>query len=158
MLTIRFATSDDCPVILNFIKALAEFEKLQHEVVATEENLRSSLFSEKSAEVLLAFWDNKPAGFALFFYNYSTFLAQKGLYLEDLFVAPEFRSFGIGKSLLQKLSRIAVERNCGRLEWSVLDWNTRAIKFYLSIGAKPNDEWTTYRMTEPVLKKFSESF
>lgn len=156
MLTIRFAEAQDSLHILNFIKALADFEKLSSAVIATEEKIRKTLFEEKSAEVLIAFWNHQPAGFALFFSNYSTFLAQKGIYLEDLFVNPELRGKGIGKKLLKQLAQIAKERNCGRLEWSVLDWNKDAIDFYVSIGAKPNDEWTTYRMNEKTIAEFAK--
>ncbi|MBC7464349.1 MAG: GNAT family N-acetyltransferase [Bdellovibrio sp.] len=157
MLTIRYAEPQDSLQILKFIKALAEYEKLSAEVVATEEKLRQTLFEEKSAEVLIAFWNNEPAGFALFFSNYSTFLAQKGIYLEVLFVNPELRGKGIGKKLLKHLAQIAKDRNCGRLEWSVLDWNKDAIDFYVSIGAKPNDEWTTYRMNEKTIAEFTKN-
>lgn len=155
MLKIRFACSEDAGQILKFIKALAEYEKLSHAVVATEETLRKTLFEDKEAEVLMAFWNEEPAGFALFFHNYSTFLAQKGIYLEDLFVNPNLRGLGIGKSLLQRLTEIALERNCGRLEWSVLDWNKPAIDFYISIGAKPNEEWTSYRLDEKAMRHFA---
>ena len=157
MLTIRFAEAQDSLQILNFIKALADFEKLSADVIATEEKIRKTLFEEKSAEVLIAFWHNEPAGFALFFSNYSTFLAQKGIYLEDLFVDPTLRGKGIGKKLLKHLAQIAKDRNCGRLEWSVLDWNKDAIDFYVSIGAKPNDGWTMYRMTEQTIADFTQS-
>lgn len=155
MLEIRFATAGDVPTILSFIRGLAEYEKLANEVIATEELLRETLFSQnKFAEVLIANWNSQPAGFALFFHNYSTFLAKPGIYLEDLFVLPEFRGHGLGKGLLHRLSQIALQRNCGRLEWSVLDWNSPAIEFYKSIGATPNDEWTTYRMTEKNMRRF----
>lgn len=157
MLNIRFATVSDTPQILKFITALAEYEKLGDTVVATEQKLKESLFEQNAAEVLIATWNNEPAGFALFFSNYSTFLAQKGIYLEDLFVAKELRGKGIGKALLLKLSTIAIERNCGRLEWSVLDWNTPAIEFYKSIGAKPNDGWTVYRLNDEALKAFTRT-
>jgi GNAT superfamily N-acetyltransferase len=153
-LQIRFAQPSDLPHILNFIKALADYEKLSADVIATENNLRTSLFENKDAEVLIAFYDNEPAGFALFFHNYSTFLAQKGIYLEDLYVHSSLRGKGIGKKLLQRLTEVAIDRNCGRLEWAVLDWNTPAIDFYLAIGAKANSEWTTYRLTENDMKKF----
>lgn len=154
---IRLATKDDVPDILSFIKDLAEFEKLSQEVVATEEKLEKTLFGDRPvAEVLIAEWDGKKAGFALFFHSYSTFLAKPGIYLEDLFVRTEYRSRGIGEALLRELAKEAKKRNCGRLEWSVLDWNTRALKFYHALGAKPMDEWTVQRMTEPVFSRFAE--
>jgi GNAT superfamily N-acetyltransferase len=156
-LQIRPATAQDVPSILSFIRDLAEFEKLTHEVVATEEKLKSTLFGERPvAEVLIADWEGKPAGFALFFHSYSTFLAKPGIYLEDLFVRTEFRSKGIGEALLRRLAALAKERNCGRLEWSVLDWNERALKFYRGLGAMPMSEWTVQRMTESVFGKLTE--
>ena len=146
------AVENDLPVILGFIEALAEYEKLLSACVATEEKLRATLFSEHpAAEVLIASVDGKPAGFALFFHNYSTFLAQRGVFLEDLFVDPEARGHGVGRALLASLAQIALDRDCGRLEWSVLDWNKLAIAFYRSIGAVPMDEWTTYRLTGSAL-------
>lgn len=152
MLTIRAATAADVPQILRFIEALADYEKLSHEVQATEEKLNATLFGAKpAAEVLIAEWQGKPAGFALFFHNYSTFLAKPGIYLEDLFVYPEFRGKGIGKALLIELARRCVENGFGRLEWSVLDWNTLAIDFYRSLGAKLMDEWTVNRVTGDAL-------
>ncbi|QGX41121.1 GNAT family N-acetyltransferase [Permianibacter aggregans] len=152
MLTIRAATAADVPQIQRFIEALADYEKLSHEVQATEEKLNATLFGDKpAAEVLIAEWQNKPAGFALFFHNYSTFLAKPGIYLEDLFVYPEFRGKGIGKALLIELARRCVENGFGRLEWSVLDWNTPAIDFYRSLGAKLMDEWTVNRVTGDAL-------
>ncbi|WP_413291283.1 N-acetyltransferase family protein [Bdellovibrio sp. HCB337] len=155
-LNIRKAEAKDCPLILEFIKGLAEYEKLAHEVVATPELLKETLFgAQPKAEVLIAEWNKQPAGFALFFHNYSTFLGRPGIYLEDLFVLPTLRSHGVGKGLLKQLAQIAVERNCGRLEWSVLDWNKPAIDFYLSIGAGPMDEWTMYRLTGEKLKNFA---
>jgi len=147
MTHIRFAQAADTAVILGFIRALAEYEKLEHECVATEETLRATLFGEKPyAEVLLIEEEGKAHGFALFFHNYSTFLARPGIYLEDLFVNPAARGKGYGKALLAKLAEIAVARGCGRLEWSVLDWNQPSIDFYLSLGARPMDEWTVYRV------------
>ena len=144
---IRPAQVDDCALILQFIEALADYEKLRDQVVATEEKLRYTLFGERAvAEVLIAEWEKKPAGFALFFSNYSTFLAQPGIYLEDLFVFAEFRGHGLGKALLVKLAAMTVERNGGRLDWSVLDWNQPAIDFYRSIGAKALDDWTQFRL------------
>ena len=145
--TIRFAREDDVPTILQFIIALAKYEKLEHEVVATEDLLKNTLFgSRPQAETLLALEDETPVGFALFFTNYSTFLGRAGIHLEDLFVLEAFRGRGYGKALLDKMQTIAKERDAGRLEWNVLDWNTPAIEFYESMGAKPVLEWTTYRM------------
>lgn len=147
-LHIRTARPGDEPQILAFIRGLAEYERLAHECVATEADLTRSLFGEHpAAEVILAFADDEPAGFALFFHNYSTFLARRGLYLEDLFVLPAMRGRGIGLALLRHLARIALERECGRLEWSVLDWNDDAIRFYRRLGAQPMDEWTVFRVT-----------
>lgn len=154
---IRSARREDVSSILSFIKDLAEFEKLSHEVVATEQALAETLFGAKSvAEVLIAEWDGQPAGFALFFHSYSTFLAKPGIYLEDLFVRTQYRSKGIGEALLRELARLAKARSCGRLEWSVLDWNERALKFYRSLGAKPMNEWTVQRMTEAEFSKLAE--
>jgi GNAT superfamily N-acetyltransferase len=147
MAEIRFADERDTETILRFIRALAEYEKLSDVCVADTDSLRESLFGARSyAEVLLIEDRNGPQGFALFFHNFSTFLARPGLYLEDLFVAPAQRGKGYGKALLKRLAEIAVERGCGRLEWSVLDWNKPSIDFYLSLGAKPMDEWTIYRL------------
>jgi len=145
---IRAATEDDVPLVLSLIKELAEYERLSHEVVATEEALRESLFGERRvAEALLGYLGDDPAGFALFFHNFSTFLGKPGIYLEDLYVRPEFRGAGIGRALLVHLAKLARERGCGRLEWSVLDWNQPAIRFYENLGAVPMDEWTVYRLT-----------
>lgn len=156
-LTIRKANENDVPEILSFIKALAEYEKMSDDVVATETSLKDTLFCEKPfATVIIAEYDNKPAGFALYFYNYSTFLAKPGIYLEDLFVYPEFRGKKIGKSLLANLANIAVQNNCGRLEWCVLNWNKPAIDFYQSIGAEFMDEWTTNRLTGSKLQSLAE--
>jgi GNAT superfamily N-acetyltransferase len=151
-LQIRFAERSDVAVIAELIRGLARFEKLEHEVTMTEERLESSLFGPRPyAETLLAEEEGKAVGFALFFHNYSTFLGKPGIYLEDLFVVPEQRGSGIGRALLERLARIAVERDCGRLEWAVLDWNHDAIAFYERLGAKPNSEWTVYRLTgEPL--------
>lgn len=144
---IRFATEADVPLILRFIRELAEYERLRHECVATEEQVRATLFGEKAyAEVIIAEEDGEPAGFALFFHSYSTFLAKPGVYLEDLYVRPELRGRGIGKALLMRLAAIARERNCGRLEWAVLNWNEPAIEFYKSLGARPLTEWTVFRL------------
>jgi GNAT superfamily N-acetyltransferase len=141
------ARERDVPLILRLIKGLAEYEKLVHEVVATEERLRQSLFGpHPSAEVVIAYVGDEAVGFALFFHTYSTFLGQRGLYLEDLFVLPEWRGRGAGRALLTHLARIAAERGCGRFEWSVLDWNEPAINFYKNLGAKPMHEWTIFRV------------
>lgn len=152
MLTIRHASRDDVPLILRFIRGLAEYERLPHAVVATEALLAEQLFGERpGAEVLIADWHGEPAGFALYCHNFSTFLGRRGLWLEDLFVEPTHRGHGIGKALLVRLAAIAVERGCGRLEWSVLDWNVDAIGFYRALGAVPMDEWTTFRVTGAAL-------
>jgi len=149
---IREATEDDVPLILSFIRELAEYEKLSHEVVATEEELRKSLFGERRyAEVLIAEHDGSPAGFALFFHNFSTFLGKPGIYLEDLYVNPVFRGTGIGKKLLVHLARLAKRRGCGRLEWWVLDWNEPSIGFYKNLGATAMDDWTIYRLAGTAL-------
>ena len=158
--TIRIApaTEQDVPLILDLIKALAEYERLAHEVVATEPQLRDALFGEpRSAEAVIAYADDRPAGFALWFHTFSTFLAKRGLYLEDLFVLPEYRGRGIGRALLSHLARIAVERDCGRMEWSVLDWNEPAIGFYRGMGARPNEGWSVFRLTGDALRKVAES-
>lgn len=148
ILHIRFATEEDTGLILSFIRALADYERLANEVKANEGSLHRSLFGDRpAAEVLIAELDDEPAGFALFFHNYSTFLARQGLFLEDLFVKPELRGRGIGRQLLARLAAIAVERGCGRFEWSVLDWNESAIGFYKKLGASAMDEWTVFRMT-----------
>lgn len=153
---IRSATEEDIPLILCFIKDLAEYENLAHEVTATEKVLRDSLFGEfKVAEVLLAHLRDEPAGFALFFHNFSTFLGRPGLYLEDLYVSPESRGAGVGRALLVRLAKLAGERGCGRLEWWVLDWNEPAIRFYENIGARPMDDWTVYRVTGDELKRLA---
>lgn len=151
-IVIRAATAQDVPTIHDFIVGLAEYEKLAHEVEATHEKLRSTLFGDRSlAEVIIAELADAPVGFALFFHNYSTFLAKPGIYLEDLFVLPEHRGAGVGGALLRHLAAVAVERDCGRLEWSVLDWNEPAIGFYRSIGAVPMDGWTVNRLTGDAL-------
>ena len=150
--TLRAATIDDVPVILRCIRGLAEYERLAHECMATEELVRESLFGESpAAQVVLAFADDEPAGFALWFRNYSTFLARPGIYLEDLFVFPAFRGLGIGRRLLTHLAQIAVSRRYGRLEWAVLYWNANAIRFYESLGAVPMSDWTTYRVSGAAL-------
>jgi len=153
-LIIRQANKEDVSLILGLIKQLAEYEKLLHEVVATENDIRENLFGDrKYAEVLIAEYENKPAGMALFFYNFSTFVGKPGIYLEDLFVLPEFRGKGIGKRLLLSLIKYAKEKNCGRVEWCVLDWNEPAINFYKNLGAISMDEWNVFRVTGD---KFSE--
>jgi GNAT superfamily N-acetyltransferase len=150
--TLRAATIDDVPVILRCIRGLAEYERLADACVATEELLRESLFGESPvAQVVLAMSGDEPAGFALWFRNYSTFLARPGIYLEDLFVFPAFRGRGIGRTLLERLAQTAVSRGYGRLEWAVLDWNAHAIRFYESLGAVPMSDWTTYRVTGAAL-------
>ena len=148
-LVIRFAQPTDIPAILAFITELAEYEKLAHEVIADEQSLKATLFtiSRPAAEVLIAELDDVAVGFALFFQSYSTFLAKAGLYLEDLFVRPHARGKGVGVALMAALARIAVQRHYGRFEWSVLDWNEPALKFYASLGAKPQSEWTVQRLT-----------
>jgi GNAT superfamily N-acetyltransferase len=152
MLNIRPARAADVSLILALIRELAVYEKLAHEVVATEEQLRENLFgSRPQAEVLLAEWNGESAGFALFFHNFSTFLGRHGLYLEDLFVREQYRGKGIGKALLVRLAGIAVERGCGRFEWAVLDWNTPAQEFYKSLGASPVPEWDMFRVTGQAL-------
>jgi GNAT superfamily N-acetyltransferase len=156
-LIIRPATTDDVPQILSFIRELAEYEKMSEQVMATEDTLRATLFGERAyAEVLIGEANGAPAGFALFFHNYSTWLAKPGIYLEDLYVSPSARGLGLGKALLVSLARIALERGCGRLEWSVLDWNEPAIQFYRSLGAVSLDEWTVNRVTGETLTTLAE--
>ena len=151
------ATEGDVPLILGLIKDLAEYERMSNEVVATEDGLRATLFgAHPSAEVILAYAGREPAGFALFFHNYSTFLGRPGLYLEDLCVVPAFRGRGYGKALLIRLAQIAVERDCGRFEWSVLDWNEPAIGFYKKLGAVPMEDWTIFRLTGDALARLAE--
>lgn len=155
-LRIEPATEREAPVILSFIRKLAEYEKMSHLVVATEENIREHMFcAHPAAEALLSYWDEEPVGFALYFRDFSTFFGQPGIYLEDLFVDPEHRGKGIGKALLVRLARIAVERRYGRLQWAVLDWNTPSIEFYRSLGATPLDEWTAYRLTGEALHRLA---
>lgn len=157
-LSLRPARAADVALILTFIRGLAEYEKLLPEVEATEDKLRATLFppdGRPAAECMLAFWDDAPAGFAIFFTNYSTFLAQPGLYLEDLFVQPGFRGRGIGKALLLHLARLANQRGCGRMEWTVLDWNQPAIEFYESIGAQRKREWQICRLSGPTLARYA---
>ncbi|MHB9013988.1 MAG: GNAT family N-acetyltransferase [Ignavibacteriaceae bacterium] len=156
-LVIREATKKDVSLILSLIKELAVYEKLLHEVVATEDQLTEMLFGQKKyAEVLIANYDNENAGFALFFHNFSTFLGKPGIYLEDLYVKPQLRGKGIGKSLLLSLVKLAKERNCGRVEWAVLNWNEPSIKFYKSLGAKPMNQWTVYRLSEDEINSLNE--
>lgn len=153
-ITIRPATDDDLPLLLSFIRELAEFEELLDQVVATEEGLRSALFGpERVAEVLVGYVGSEPAGFALFFRSFSTFLGRPGIYLEDLYVREPYRGAGLGKALISELASITLARGYGRLEWSVLNWNERAIRFYCSIGASPMDEWTVYRVTGEALER-----
>ncbi|WP_445766363.1 GNAT family N-acetyltransferase [Rheinheimera sp.] len=157
-ITLRLATEQDVPTILAFINGLAEYEKLADQVVATEQQLRTTLFGDKPyAEVVLAEYGQHAAGFALFFHNYSTFLAKPGIYLEDLFVLPEYRGKGIGKVLLSYLAKLAVQRDCGRLEWSVLDWNQPAIDFYQAQGATMLHDWRINRVTGDALKVLAKS-
>ncbi len=154
--SIKPATVDDAGTILSFIKELADYEKLTHEVVATEELLHETLFGERQvAEILLGHCDDEPAGFALFFHNFSTFLGRPGIYLEDLYVKPEFRGNGLGRRLLQHIAALAKERQCGRVEWSVLDWNEPSIQFYRSLEARPLDEWTMFRLTGGALERMA---
>jgi GNAT superfamily N-acetyltransferase len=154
---LRFATADDVGLIIDFIRQLADYEKMVDEVVTDEDQLRQSLFGgRRVAEVVIASYDGEPAGFALFFHNFSTFLGRPGIYVEDLFVIPALRGHGIGKSLLSYLARLAVERGCGRLEWWVLDWNEPAIRFYERLGAKPMDEWTVFRVTGETLEELAK--
>ena len=145
--TFRFATEQDTALIYNFIRGLAEYENMTDDMIATEDLLREWIFERKRAEVIFALEDGREVGFALFFHNFSTFLGRAGIYLEDLFVFPEYRGRGHGKALIRELARITVERECGRLEWSCLDWNKPSIDFYLSLGAVQMNEWTTYRLT-----------
>ncbi len=157
-LSIRPATVVDVPVILQLIRDLAAYERAPNEVTATKEQLVDVLFGKKpAAEVLLAFENETPVGFAVFFHNFSTWLGRPGLYLEDLFVKPEMRGKGYGRALLVDLARIARERGCGRMEWAVLDWNDPAIQFYRKLGAKPLDEWTVFRLTRDGIAKLAES-
>ena len=155
-LTFRYAVRKDIPLILQVIRDLAEYEKLRDEVVADEATLEEWIFDQKKAEVIFAMKEGKEIGFALFFHNFSTFLGRAGLYLEDLFVLPEYRGKGYGKQLLKKLASIAVQRKCGRLEWWCLDWNQSSIDFYLSLGAEPMSDWTVYRFSGDTLQDFAQ--
>jgi GNAT superfamily N-acetyltransferase len=150
------ATESDLPLILALIKDLAEYEKLSHAVVATEDILRDSLFRKRVAEVVIGYCDDEPAGFAVFFQTFSTFLGVPGMYLEDLYVIPRFRRHGLGRMLLTHLATIARERGYGRVEWSVLDWNELAIGFYKGLEAKPMDEWTVFRLTGDSLRRLAD--
>lgn len=157
-LTLRPATADDSSLVLAFIRDLAKYEQLSSECCATEEQVKETLFGPRpAAECILAFLDNEPAGFAVFFTNYSTFLARPGLYLEDLFVKPSFRKHGVGKALVLHLARLANQRNYGRMEWTVLDWNEPAIEFYRGLGAQQLEEWRIFRLTGPALEKFGKA-
>ena len=155
MLTFRSATEQDTGLVLQFIRALAEYEKMLDLVVADEALLEDQLFRKKNAEVIFAMKDGKEVGFALFFHNFSTFLGRSGLYLEDLYVFPEYRGKGYGKALLRKLASLAVDRGCGRMEWWCLDWNQPSIDFYRSLGAEPMNEWTVYRLTGETLERLA---
>ena len=152
----RFATKEDTSLILQFIKELAEYENMSSDVVADEKTLSTWIFDEKKAEVLFALEDGIEVGFALFFHNFSTFLGRAGIYLEDLFVKPEYRKRGHGKALIKEVARIATSRGCGRLELSCLDWNSPSIDFYLSLGATKMDDWTVYRFTGKSLEDLSK--
>ena len=154
--TYRFAAREDTGLILQFIRELADYEKMLDQVVADEELLAQELFDKHHAEVLFALVDGQEVGFALFFHNFSTFLGRAGIYLEDLYVKPEYRGRGYGKGLLKQLAKIAVERGCGRLEWWCLDWNQPSIDFYLSLGAEPMSDWTTYRIAGETLKEMGK--
>ncbi len=155
-LTFRWAGEADCELILFFIRELAAYEHMLDDVVATKELLREWIFEKKKAEVIFACEGEKEVGFALFFHNFSTFLGRSGLYLEDLFVLPEYRGKGYGKALLKKLARIAADRGCGRFEWWCLDWNRPSIDFYLSLGAKPMTDWTVYRIDGDTLQELAD--
>ena len=156
--TIRFATEKDVATVLRFIRDLAVYERLEHLVVATEEVIRETVFGPRRyAEVLLGEVNGEPVGFALFFHNFSTFIGRPGIYLEDLFVRPEYRGKGFGKALLARLAALAVERKCGRVEWAVLDWNTPSIEFYKSIGAVPMDDWRIFRLRGDALEALAHS-
>jgi len=156
-LNIRPGTREDIVQILRFIRALASYERLEDEVVASPELLEQNLFGDNPyAETMIAEWDGKSVGFALYFYNFSTFLGKPGIYLEDLYVKPDFRGFGIGKALLHQLAKMAIEQDCGRLDWAVLDWNETAIQFYKKLGAEAQHEWTGFRLSGKLLEVFAE--
>lgn len=152
----RYAERKDTALILQFIKELADYEKMLDEVLADEQTLEEWIFDKQKAEVIFALDNNREVGFALFFHNFSTFLGRAGIYLEDLYVKPEYRGKGYGKALLKKLAAIAVERGCGRVEWWCLDWNRPSIDFYLSLGAEPMSDWTVYRLSGDTLQKLAE--
>ncbi len=156
-LHIRFAIESDIPLILSFINEIAEFERLLHEVTATPETLVESLFRGSSCpEVILAFLDDQPVAYAVFFHNFSTFIGRKGLYLEDIYVKPEYRHQGVGRKMFKFIAQIGVERNCGRMEWAVLNWNRPAVRFYESMGAKPLADWTLFRLKDEQIKKVAK--
>jgi GNAT superfamily N-acetyltransferase len=154
---LRFAGEKDIPLIMEFIRALAEYERLLDKVTATEEGLKKALFEKKIAEALICEYQGVPAGFAVYFHNFSTFVGKPGIYIEDIFVKPEFRGKGLGKLLLTRIAGIAVERDCGRLEWTCLDWNEPSIAFYKSQGAVPLSDWTIYRVTGEALGALAKS-
>ena len=156
MTGIRTASVEDCGRILQMIRALARYEKMEDQVVATEDLLREWIFEKKKAEVLFATEDGRDVGFALFFHNFSTFLGRAGIYLEDLYVMPEYRGKGHGKALLKRLAQITLERGCGRLDWQCLDWNERSIAFYRSLGAEALDDWTGYRLSGKTLEEMAK--
>jgi GNAT superfamily N-acetyltransferase len=150
--TIRAAQESDTGLLLDFIRRLADYEKRLHEVTAKEEDIRSVVFDKKIAEAIIAEFNGKPAGFAIFFHNFSTFLGKPGIYIEDLFVSPEFRGRGLGKSLFSYIAQLAVTRGCGRVEWTVLTWNEPAINFYKKIGAVPKNEWMLFKLSGSALE------
>jgi len=157
-IVIRQATSADANLILKFVRELAIYEKAEHEVIATEADIRMSLFDNGSTtSAVICSLDDVVVGFAVYFFNYSTWLGKHGLYLEDLYVSPDYRNTGVGKALLKHLAQVALSRNCGRFEWGVLDWNEPAIQFYQAIGAEPQDEWVTYRLAGTALEAFADS-
>ncbi|MFT6915017.1 MAG: GNAT superfamily N-acetyltransferase [Motiliproteus sp.] len=158
VIEIRQATVEDAALILRFVTELAIYEKAEHEVVATESDIQKSLFgADSNTRAVICNINDEPIGFAVYFFNYSTWLGKQGLYLEDLYVSPEYRSAGAGKALLKNLAKIALAKQCGRFEWSVLDWNEPAIQFYQSMGAEPQDEWVAYRLTGKALEAFANS-
>lgn len=156
MIKFRFATVDDVPLILSFIKELAAYEKMSDEVTATEDLLRERIFDKRRAEVLFALENGIEIGFALFFHNFSTFLGKDGIYLEDLYIKEKYRGKGYGRAIISELAKIAVERDCGRLEWWCLDWNKASIDFYLKLGAEPMNDWTVYRLDEKHLRELAK--
>ena len=156
MFTIRYAKEEDTPLILDFIRRLADYEKMSDQVAATEDLIREWVFEKKKAEVLLGEEDGKPVAFALFFHNFSTFLGRAGIYLEDLFILPECRGKGYGKVIMKELAKIAATRGCGRLEWACLNWNESSLAFYRSLGAEPLTEWTTCRLSGETLQELAK--